>query len=429
VPGPPVESRPGSGWRADLRSIGPGLVIAATGVGAGDLVAAAVSGSRYGFAVVWVAVVGAALKLALNEGLARWQLATGTTLLEGWVRHLGRWVQYVFLFYLAIWSFIVAGALINACGLAAHAIAPGLSVAAWGALHSVVAAVFVIFGGYRSFERLIGLFVGLMFVTLVSSAAIVAPPAQSLGAVLRDAGVPEGSPRYLLGVIGGVGGSVTLLSYGYWIREKGWSGERHLRRVRIDLAVAYGLTGIFGVSVMVLAAHVLHGSGVEIAGAAGVLQMAGMLRAVTGPVGEWIFLIGVWGAMTTSMMGVWQGVPYLFSDFVGLMQGRSPEELARSVRSESGWYRAWLIWLAGPPMIWLFFEKPVQVILLYALSSALFMPFLAGTLLYMNSRTRWVGAGLRNRWLSNAFLALCLALFAWLAWQDIERAVRAFLAG
>jgi len=90
--------------------IGPGLVIAATGVGAGDLVAAAVSGSRYGFAVVWAAAVGAILKYTLNEGLARWQLVTGTTLLEGWARHLGRWLQYLFVAYLVVWSFVVAGA-------------------------------------------------------------------------------------------------------------------------------------------------------------------------------------------------------------------------------------------------------------------------------------------------------------------------------
>ena len=83
-------------WRRSFRIIGPGLVLAATGVGAGDLVAASVSGARYGFAIAWAAAVGALLKFVLTEGVARWQLATGTTLLEGWARHLGRWAQFVF---------------------------------------------------------------------------------------------------------------------------------------------------------------------------------------------------------------------------------------------------------------------------------------------------------------------------------------------
>ncbi len=61
-----------------LALAGPGIVLAATGVGA-------------------------VLKWVMGEGLARWQLATGTTLLQGWTLHLGRWVQYVFLAYLVGW--------------------------------------------------------------------------------------------------------------------------------------------------------------------------------------------------------------------------------------------------------------------------------------------------------------------------------------
>ncbi|MCG8668777.1 MAG: Nramp family divalent metal transporter, partial [Pseudomonadales bacterium] len=70
--------------------IGPGIMVAATGVGAGDVVTAAVAGARYGYLILWAALIGAILKWSLNEGLARWQLATGTTLLEGWIRHMPR---------------------------------------------------------------------------------------------------------------------------------------------------------------------------------------------------------------------------------------------------------------------------------------------------------------------------------------------------
>ena len=102
-------------------NIGPGLVIAATGLGAGDLIAASVAGAQFGTTILWAAVVGAIMKYAMNEGLTRWQLATGSTLLEGWVQRLPKIVSLYFFVYLIIWSFIVAGALIAGTGLAAHA--------------------------------------------------------------------------------------------------------------------------------------------------------------------------------------------------------------------------------------------------------------------------------------------------------------------
>ena len=126
-----------------LRDLGPGIVIAATGLGAGDLIAASVAGARYGMVILWAAVIGALLKFTLNEGLARWQLATGTTLLEGWVRRLPRFWSAYFLIYLLLWSFIVAGALMAASGLAAQALLPAISVEAAGIVQSLIAALLV----------------------------------------------------------------------------------------------------------------------------------------------------------------------------------------------------------------------------------------------------------------------------------------------
>lgn len=406
-----ASGEPRTGLWATLAAVGPGLVIAATGVGAGDLVAATVSGSRFGFAVAWAAVVGAALKFTLNEGLARWQLATGTTLLEGWVRHLGRWVQYGFLAYLVVWSFVVGGALISACGLAAHALVPGISLEAWGVIHSLVGAVLVLIGGYGAFETLIKVFIATMFVALVGSAVVAGPPLESLSLTFSRAAVPRDGVVYILGVVGGVGGSVTLLSYGYWIREKGWEGARRLRTVRIDLVVAYVLTGIFGLAVMVLAARVLYEQGVTIQGNDGVVRMGAMLGDVAGRAGYWIFLIGFWGAVSTSLLGVWQGVPYLFCDFVGLMRGLSARQQRRLVDTRSVWYRGFLLWLCLAPLSLLFFKRPVQLIVIYSVMGALFMPFLAGTLLFMNSREDWVGERMRNRAWAVLSLLLCLVLF------------------
>ena len=142
---------------AVLSLIGPGLLVAATGVGAGDLATASFTGSLLGTAILWAVVVGAFLKFVMTEGLARWQLATGETLLEGAVHRLGRGVGWLFLPYLLLWSFLVGSALMSACGVTLHALIPVFEDASqgkvvFGVLSSVLALALVRTGGYRLFE-------------------------------------------------------------------------------------------------------------------------------------------------------------------------------------------------------------------------------------------------------------------------------------
>jgi Mn2+/Fe2+ NRAMP family transporter len=397
-----------------LRIIGPGLAIAATGVGAGDLLAAMLAGSGFGTALLWVIVAGAVLKLGLNEGVARWQLATGTTLLEGWCRHLGWPIRVYFLVYLVLWSFIVAGGLMSACGVAAHALWPAISIRSWGILHSLAALALVVGGRYLVFERIMKALIGLMTLTLLVSVVMVGP---DLATLLRGfiPNLPPGSATATLSLMGGVGGSVTLLAYGYWIRERGWKGARSIGTVRLDLAVGYALTGLFGAAMLLLAAVVLGGGEGMPAGSAALVACGDAIRGATtlrygasvGRAVAMVFLVGVWGAIFTSTLGVWNGVPYLFADFLNTLRGSYGE----TVDTSGAAYRGFLLYLALPPMALLFLGRPIWVIKIYTLTGGLFMPLLAGTLLWLNSRRSLVGE-LRNGWVTVTTLSLALVLFA-----------------
>ena len=88
-----------------LRFVGPGLIIAATGVGAGDMVSSLNAGTEYGMIFLWAILVGAFIKFYLTEGIGRWYMATGQTILRGW-RSLGRFVSGFFVVYLLILTFV-----------------------------------------------------------------------------------------------------------------------------------------------------------------------------------------------------------------------------------------------------------------------------------------------------------------------------------
>ena len=397
-----------------LGNIGPGLVIAATGLGAGDLIAASVAGARYGTAMLWVAVVGAIMKYVMNEGLSRWQLATGSTLLEGWVQRLPKIISIYFFIYLILWSFIVAGALIAGTGLAAHALYPGISVELWGILHSLLALVLVLIGRYTLLEQLMKFFMGLMLLVVLICAVLVAPGISGIVIGLVPS-IPDGSVIYIFSVIVGVGGSVTLLCYGYWIRERQWNKREDITRTRFDLAIAYTLTGLFGIGIMVISAGI---QAEAMTGPQMALGIANRLESVIGPFGKWCFLTGFWSAVFSSMLGVWQGIPYLFADFVRQHSDRADEPSMVNTRSVA--YRGYLLYLAIPPMLLLLVNQPVWLVLIYAVTGAFFMPLVAILLLFMNNRSDWLG-DLKNGRVTNLVLLLSIVVFGLLLYTELGR--------
>ena len=409
--------------RSWLSAIAPGILVAATGVGAGDLITAGLAGSRLGVVVAWTAIVGAVLKWVLNEGVARWQMATGTTLLEGWSDKLGAWIRWVFLGYLLIWSVATGSALMSACGGAGYGLfTPGADADAarfgWGVAHSVVGVALVLLGGYRLFEKLMAVFIGVMFVAVIATAVLIRPDwgAVAAGIVMPTIPKVENSLNYILGIIGGVGGTVTLLCYGYWIREEGRSGETGVRACRLDLAIGYVMTALFGVAMIVIGSKVTLTQG----GAKMAIVLADQLALAMGPFGRWVFLIGFWGAVFSSLLGVWQSVPYLFADFVHMNRSRRPEDAdaPQIDYTKTTAYRAFLVALAVVPIF--FIRQRVEHIqLTYAVLGALFMPLLALTLLLMNNRSDWVGARFRSKWVINALLVATLVFFAYIGGRKL----------
>jgi Mn2+/Fe2+ NRAMP family transporter len=398
-----------------LALIGPGLLVAATGVGAGDLATGAFSGSRLGVAVLWAVVVGAFLKFVLTEGLARWQMATGETILGGALRRFGPLVQAVFAVYLVAWSFFVGSALISACGVTAHALFPvfddpvtGKRI--FGVLLSLLGVLLVRVGGYRLFEKVMAATVAVMFVTVVVTAVLLRP---EWGAVARGLFVPsipdaggEGL-GWTVALMGGVGGTLTILCYGYWLREERRDGPEHLGIARIDLGVGYAVTMIFGIAMVIIGSTI----SVEGKGAGLIVSIADRLTEPLGTVGRWAFLVGAFGAVFSSLLGVWQAVPYVFADFLRVT-GQREDPVETSSRA----YRFYLYALGLIPLAGLFASfREIQK--LYAIIGALFIPMLALALIVMNGRRDWVGDRFRNRWPAATVLAAAIVLFLFLGYR------------
>jgi Mn2+/Fe2+ NRAMP family transporter len=375
--------------------------------------------------LLWAIALGAFFKYVLNEGIARWQLATGLTALEGWAEYLPSWVKVYFGLYLLIWTVAVTAALTNATGLGIANLTGGRISQSWGAvLHSLFGFGFVLLGGYGGFEKLMKVLVGVMgFAILVCAALTFHDPAGVLRGTVIPA-IPAGAGMYVLSIIGGIGGSITMLSYNYWMREEKISGAQQLGYVRGDIAIAYLFTAVFGMAIMMTANQAFFIPGVRITNAQAVPKMAEMLSSILGRFGWVAYSVGFWAAVFASLLGVWQSVPYLYADFYSIHKKMPPEERQRVTKVTSTPYRLALLFVTLAPMPFAFTGQPIQVIVIYTIVGSLFVPFLAATLLYLNNKVRWSAPVPKNSWTTNALLLIILAMFLIVGGNEVVNTIR-----
>jgi Mn2+/Fe2+ NRAMP family transporter len=262
------------------------------------------------------------------------------------------------------------------------------------------------------------IFIGMMFTCVLVTVFLIGPDWSD---VLRGITFPK-IPHYLdangreqgvmwtLGLMGGVGGTLTLLSYGYWIREKGREHPDDLNSCRIDLGIAYVVTALFGMSMVIIASN----STIEHQSTSALLLVAlgDQLKSTLGNPGRLVFLIGAWAAIFTSMLGVWQSVPYLFADFWSLFRKNDIRKSCK-IDTRGRAYRTYLIAMAIIPLIGLQY-KFVVAQKIYAVLGSLVIPMLATVLLILNSRIDLIGRNFRNRRLTMIALAAMILFFLFL---------------
>lgn len=404
-----------------LRLVGPGLIVAATGVGAGDFIMAAIVGGDFGWALSWAIIAGAAIKLFLSEGIGRWFLATGKTFLQGW-HSLGWWATGYFGIYVVLFGLIYGAAAPAVCGLVINAMFPSVPIGLGAVATAVVGFVLVWFGHYGLLEKSMTVLVGVMFVTVVGSAIVILANLGSIEYTLVPS-VPEGSFFRVLGVIGGVGGTITLTCYSYWIQEKGWRSRKWISMMRFDITTAYVVTTIFAISVLIIAAELLFGSGISFDGNEGLVTLADNYGERFGTFFEWMLLIGMLAAVFTSVIGPWHGVSFLFADFVSIVRTKGQGlDGSAQISEKLPSFRIYLVWMTFPPMLLHLFEQPIVIVITYGVIGAVFMPILAIGLLYLLNSKR-VDDEHRNGITFNVLLCLIVALFVYLGGTELYQTI------
>src|SRR2546426_9438148 len=72
-----------------LKRIGPGIILAASIVGSGELIATTTLGAKVGYTAMWIIVLSCLIKPVVQAELGRYVIATGETGLAGFNRAPG----------------------------------------------------------------------------------------------------------------------------------------------------------------------------------------------------------------------------------------------------------------------------------------------------------------------------------------------------
>jgi Mn2+/Fe2+ NRAMP family transporter len=141
-----------------------------------------------------------------------------------------------------------------------------------------------------------------------------------------------------------------------------------------------------------------------------VIDLGKQLEGRLGSLARWGFVIGAWCAVYSSMLGVWQSVPFLFADAWRLARGETTDKASEpAVSTRSRAYLLYQFALASIPAVSLW-TSFVQMQKFYAIVGAFFVPILAVVLLALNSRRSLLG-NQKSGWLIQAVLIAAVVFF------------------
>ncbi|MBI4664067.1 MAG: Nramp family divalent metal transporter [Verrucomicrobia bacterium] len=425
---PAIQSAPRGFWPI-LRQIGPGLIISASIVGSGELIATPTLGARVGFAALWLVILSCVIKVVVQVELGRYVLTTGETTFQALDRVPGprwrvSWVVWCWMLMFVGVSF-QSGGMLGGVGQIFHMAFPQLDVRTWAIIVAPVTALLLISGRYKLIETSSTfMVVSFTFITIACAVMLIwtpyAPrPEQILGGLKFY--IPEGGLAVAFAVFGITGvGATELIYYPYWCLEKGYArfvgksdgsalwlerARGWLRVMQTDALVAMAIYTVATVAFYVLGSSVLHGLGKIPSG----YEMVRTLSNIyTSTLGNWavdLFLVGAFFVLYSTVFVSTASNSRVIVDFLELIR----LVMVRDDRHRSLCHHAAVVTLLVIYTVWfLWLGEPVLMVIIGGVAQACMLPVIGFSAIYL--RYRHTHPSLRPPLLIDALLWLCSTL-------------------
>ncbi len=396
-----------------LRQLGPGLIISAAIVGSGELIVVPKLGATAGFALLWFLVLGCVLKVFVQVELARHAIAhqeTTLVALDGLPgpRLRVSWVVWAWsLMYIG--TVLQVGGIIGGITTIVRTLGSSWPEPVWLALVTASGIALLLSGRYSTVERFATVMVAVF--TLCTVAAVVVlqwTPYRVTGAQLMEGFWPSTPASFTLAFaafgVTGVGAS-ELIYYPYWCLEKGYGrsvgaptgamsawlarARGWMGVMRLDAFVSLGIYTVATLAFYLLGAAVLHRQSRDVSDADLLPSLAGMYEQSLGPWSTGIFLVGAFVVLYSTFFVATASNARLLVDastLFGVIRPATDAARRRAVQV------ACVLLPLASASAYLFWPRPVTLVLIGAVGQGLMLPLLAGAAVYF--RHRRVPAGL-----------------------------------
>lgn len=418
IPAPPI---PRTFWEY-VRSFGPGFIAVLTWLGAGDIVSAGVAGGNYGYALMWAMVLALLVRYMFVSLIARYQLCNprGEGVLDGLVRLHRLYAPFLFLAVL-FWGHLSMCYMLAGIGEISQGVTGIWTNWIWQAVWVAVALGLVFRPVYARTEIFFKVLLAMLAISLLGCALWVGPdPLAVIKGVFAFEIPPQKGPfaaiLVAVSMIGAVGGSLVNLVYPYFLEQKGWKGPAYRRVQNYDFLVAVVVMIIFNLAVWTLGAELVHGTERTISS---VDDLAGLLGGVLGKGGQLLFLLGVFAAIFTSIVGGSLGLACLATHAWILWREPATKPATTDYREHRA-YRLVVLWILVSPLVWMGRAEFVSLTILANSVTVVMIPALAGGLWWITASPAFMGSQLCNRWWENVIMGSLFLLGFYGAYKAIH---------
>jgi manganese transport protein len=400
-------TEPPTGVWPILRRIGPGMILSASIVGSGELIATTTLGAQVGYVALWVILFSCFVKPIVQAEIGRYTIATGETGLEAYNHVPGprwkvNWVVWAWAVMIAMTLFQI-GAMFGGVSQVMHLLVPSVPVNVWILMFGVITLAILLGGGYERIEKLATIKVALFsMLTFLCALLLLRRPEYFTWAHLAEGlkfQLPGSGLATAVAVFGitGVGAS-ELFMYPYFCVEKGYArftgtpdgsaawverARGWIKVMHVDILCSMVIYTLATIAFYMLGAGILHGMGLVPAAGDMIQVLSNIYTQILGPWSLWLFFAGAIATLYGTIFAATAGNSRTYADMCRLMGLFERGDYAARLR----YRRGFVIGLTLIPIgLILFFQSPVKMVVIGGVFQSAMLPVIGVGALYLRHK-------------------------------------------